>query len=109
MPEYLSPGVYVEEVPSAIKPIAGVSTSTAAFIGVVPDQITIAEENPDFDPTKEATAEDGTKKDGSKADRPNSPTISWKFPFAQDARDAAKKAFDDLSVPGARPVRPKDT
>src|SRR5207253_9389624 len=37
MPQYLSPGVYVEEVPSAIKPIAGVSTSTAGFIGVVPD------------------------------------------------------------------------
>ena len=37
MPEYLSPGVYVEEVPSAVKPIAGVSTSTAGFIGIVPD------------------------------------------------------------------------
>ena len=39
MPQYLSPGVYVEEVPSAIKPIAGVSTSTAGFIGVVADAI----------------------------------------------------------------------
>ena len=37
MAQYLSPGVYVEEVPSAIKPIAGVSTSTAGFIGVVAD------------------------------------------------------------------------
>jgi phage tail sheath protein FI len=37
MPQYLSPGVYVEEVPSAIKPIAGVSTSTAGFIGVAAD------------------------------------------------------------------------
>lgn len=37
MAEYLSPGVYVEEVPSLIKPIAGVSTSVAGFIGVVPD------------------------------------------------------------------------
>jgi phage tail sheath protein FI len=35
MPQYLAPGVYVEEVPSAIKPIAGVGTSTAGFIGVV--------------------------------------------------------------------------
>jgi uncharacterized protein len=34
MPEYLAPGVYVEEVPSAVKPIAGVGTSTAGFIGV---------------------------------------------------------------------------
>src|SRR3989442_1834787 len=39
MPEYLAPGVYVEEVPSAVKPIAGVSTSTAGFIGVVPDSV----------------------------------------------------------------------
>jgi uncharacterized protein len=36
---YSAPGIYVEEVPSAIKPIAGVSTSTAGFIGVVPDTI----------------------------------------------------------------------
>lgn len=38
---YLSPGVYVEEVPSAVKAIAGVSTSTAGFIGVCGDSITI--------------------------------------------------------------------
>lgn len=40
MPQYLAPGVYVEEVPSAVKPIAGVGTSTAGFIGVVPDTLT---------------------------------------------------------------------
>ncbi len=34
MPQYLSPGVYVEEVPGT-PPIIGVGTSTAAFIGVV--------------------------------------------------------------------------
>lgn len=34
MPQYLSPGVYVEEVPST-PPIVGVGTSTAGFIGVV--------------------------------------------------------------------------
>lgn len=34
MAEYLHPGVYVQEVPSAVKPIQGVSTSTAAFIGI---------------------------------------------------------------------------
>jgi uncharacterized protein len=42
MAEYLAPGVYVEEIPSLIKPIAGVSTSIAGFIGVVPDTLTIA-------------------------------------------------------------------
>jgi len=39
MPQYLTPGVYVEEVPSAIKPIAGVGTSTAGFAGVVADDV----------------------------------------------------------------------
>jgi phage tail sheath protein FI len=33
MPEYLSPGVYIEEISVGPKPIEGVSTSTAAFIG----------------------------------------------------------------------------
>jgi phage tail sheath protein FI len=33
MAEYLSPGVYIEEVPSSLKAIEGVSTSTAAFVG----------------------------------------------------------------------------
>ncbi len=34
MTVYLAPGVFVEEVPSAVKPIAGVGTSTAAFVGL---------------------------------------------------------------------------
>jgi phage tail sheath protein FI len=33
MPVYLSPGVYIEEIPSGARPIEGVSTSTAAFVG----------------------------------------------------------------------------
>ena len=33
MPEYLSPGVYIEELPG-IKPIEGVGTSTGAFVGI---------------------------------------------------------------------------
>lgn len=35
MPSYLSPGVYVEEIPSSVQTIAGVGTSTAGFIGLV--------------------------------------------------------------------------
>ncbi|NOT28286.1 MAG: phage tail protein [Acidobacteria bacterium] len=34
MPEYLSPGVYVEEVASGPRPIEGVGTSTAGFVGL---------------------------------------------------------------------------
>jgi phage tail sheath protein FI len=41
MPQYLSPGVYVEEVPSGIKPIAGVGTSTAGLIGAMQNSITV--------------------------------------------------------------------
>ncbi|GAB3374157.1 hypothetical protein GCM10027431_26540 [Lysobacter rhizosphaerae] len=33
MPEYLSPGVYIEEIERGPRPIEGVPTSTAAFIG----------------------------------------------------------------------------
>lgn len=35
MPSYLHPGVYVEEIPSGSRPIEGVGTSTAAFVGYV--------------------------------------------------------------------------
>jgi phage tail sheath protein FI len=33
MPEYLAPGVYIEEIERGPKPIQGVATSTAAFLG----------------------------------------------------------------------------
>jgi uncharacterized protein len=46
MAEYLAPGVYVEEVPSAVKPIGGVGTSTAGLVGVVTSSA--------VEPTKEA-------------------------------------------------------
>ncbi|HKG10703.1 MAG TPA: phage tail sheath subtilisin-like domain-containing protein [Gaiellaceae bacterium] len=36
MPNYLTPGVYVEEIPARSKPIEGVGTSTAAFVGLAP-------------------------------------------------------------------------
>jgi Bacteriophage tail sheath protein len=46
MAQFFSPGVYVQEVPSAVQPIAGVGTSTAGFIGVFPTPaaIPVAEE-----------------------------------------------------------------
>src|SRR3954451_14333578 len=34
MPEYLAPGVYVEEIDTGPKPIEGVRTSTAGMIGL---------------------------------------------------------------------------
>jgi phage tail sheath protein FI len=56
MPQYLSPGVYVEEVASSVQPIAGVGTSTAAFVGIAPDQVTVPARNPAFDPTQQVSA-----------------------------------------------------
>jgi uncharacterized protein len=44
MPQYLSPGVYVEEVESGSKPIEGVGTAVAAFVG-------LAEQGPVNQPT----------------------------------------------------------
>ena len=42
---YLSPGVYVEDVPPVARPIAGVGTSTAGFLGIIPDTIKYAVTN----------------------------------------------------------------
>ena len=53
MATYLSPGVYVEEKPSEIKPIAGVGTSTGGFIGFFGDEIQVPKPNPKYDPTRE--------------------------------------------------------
>ena len=50
MPQYLHPGVYVEEKPSDVKPIVGVGTSTCGFVGIVPAQITILEPNQNYVP-----------------------------------------------------------
>src|SRR2546423_2543296 len=44
MPNYRSPGVYVEEVEAGSRPIEGVGTSTAAFVG-------LAEKGPVNNPT----------------------------------------------------------
>src|SRR3954468_23314395 len=37
MPTYLSPGVYVEEIPSGARPLEGVGTAVAAFVGLAED------------------------------------------------------------------------
>lgn len=50
MASYLSPGVYVEEKPSGVQVIAGVGTSTAAFIGLIEqDEIKYPDVNKDYD------------------------------------------------------------
>jgi hypothetical protein len=53
VPEYLSPGVYVEEVPSSVQAIASNGTSTPGFIGVVPNIIPIPVKSHKYDPAKD--------------------------------------------------------
>ena len=36
MPNYQTPGVYIQEIDSGSKPLEAVSTSNAGFIGVIP-------------------------------------------------------------------------
>src|SRR5512144_125161 len=54
MPEYLAPGVYVEEISTGPRPIEGVSTSTAGFVGETergPTRPTLVTSWPDFQRT----------------------------------------------------------
>jgi phage tail sheath protein FI len=48
-----SPGVYVQEVPSGNAPIVGAGTSTAGFVGLLPDQLVV----PDFNAPPKADGE----------------------------------------------------
>ncbi|QFZ18649.1 phage tail sheath family protein [Saccharothrix syringae] len=52
MPEYLSPGTYVEELPADVVPIEGVGTSTAGFAGLTergPTAATLVTSWPEFE------------------------------------------------------------
>ncbi|MCB0165989.1 MAG: phage tail sheath family protein [Anaerolineae bacterium] len=57
MPQYLSPGVYVEDVPPLVRPIAGVGTSTAGFVGVVPNNIKMPDQPGQFKKDKDGNLE----------------------------------------------------
>ena len=103
MSEYLSPGVYVKEVPSAVQPIAGVGTSTAGFIGLVKGTVKIPVPNPQYDPTKPTDPS---------ANLPTPPYLLVNFPSPETDKEAAtagevrlctnfgefKRAFGDFST-----------
>lgn len=106
MPEYLAPGVYVEEVPSSIKPIVGVSTSTAAFVGIIAGPtVDIPEDNPDYDPTRPTKLPSGP----GKADGENLSYRTWKFPAPDADVSDAQTAFNATIATGSKPPRPADT
>ena len=102
MPQYLTPGVYVEEVPSGSSPIAGASTSTPGIVGYVADDVVMP-----FKPGQlvQATAADGTPRMGAAG----KPVID--SPYA-DLGDIAGAAEEDrrargLGFAGKAAIHPK--
>lgn len=78
MASYQSPGVYVEEVSSGMKPIAGVGTSTAAFIGELPDQLfrPLTEEEKEEEKKKKTGGDETTDTEEGSAESPTPRVLS---------------------------------
>ncbi len=95
MSQYLSPGVYVEEVPPSARPIAGVGTSTAGFIGVAPDGVTMP-----VQPGKFQTNADNTPKlDASNQPIPLSHALTEvRKPILLTNWEQFKNAFGDFQA-----------
>lgn len=93
MANYLSPGVYVEEVPSARQPITGVGTNTVAFIGIVPDTIYYPETNKFYDPVAARGALESSAAAPDTADSAEMKDLKAKLKAAEDQLTAANNAF----------------
>jgi phage tail sheath protein FI len=77
MPEYLAPGVYVEEVDTGAKPIEGVSVSTTGMVGVT-------ERGPVGKPTFVIGFADFTRQFGGFLNRRQFTGPNWLLPHAVD-------------------------
>ena len=86
MPQYLTPGVYVEEVPPAIRPIAGVGTSTAGFVGGVADDVTMPL----------IAGRTGVAADGSAVPADFHPVAAVNTPVLVDGWEAFKNNFGEI-------------
>jgi uncharacterized protein len=95
MAEYLSPGVYVEEIDAGPKPIEGVSTSTAGAVGVTARGPTQGRQGPySGKPELVTSFSEFTRKFGGYLPEPAAATMTaasaalgdwWKFPLAVKA------------------------
>jgi phage tail sheath protein FI len=103
MATYLSPGVYVEEVPSVQQPIAGVGTNTAGFIGLIEtDEIEYPVPNEDYDPQLAAAALAGPE--GS---REEIAKLESDAKAAQEKQDQLQRDLDALNA-GLAGIDPAD-
>ena len=99
MPEYLAPGVYVEEIQTGPRPIEGVSTSTAGFVGE-------AERGPTR-PTMVTSWPDYTRWYGGYLDRPpfNTPNVFLPYAVKGFFDNGGQRLFVARVVgPGATPA-----
>ncbi len=96
MPEYLAPGVYVEEADTGSKPIEGVSTSTSGMVGVT-------ERGPVNDPTFVSGFADFARQFGGFLDRRAFTGANWLFPHAVDGffTNGGKRLFVVRVLPDA--------
>ena len=102
---YLTPGVYVEEVPSANKPIEGVGTSIAAFVGPGPGR---AGQPADADLELDAVRDD-LRRHAEPRERPlHGGRLPRAQPSTASSRTAAASAGSCASGRrGRRPRRPR--
>ena len=89
---YQAPGVYVEEVPSSQKAIAGVGTNTVGFIGIVPDEIEYPVPNENYDPTLADKAAIGPDQNQERIGR-----LETEVNNIEEQRTRAKKDQDDAA------------
>jgi uncharacterized protein len=101
---YQAPGVYVEEVPSAQKPIAGVGTNTAAFIGIVEDEIKYPVINHQYDPVEAKKAVAGADLHKPELDR----LEAQKRDLESGKADADQRLSDIKDNLGKADVKPKE-
>lgn len=104
---YQAPGVYVEEVPSAQKPIAGVGTNTVGFIGIVEDEIKYPKPNENYDPTR--TAKGMTSTDQHKEEIKKKEAQIQQLEENKKQEDAhLKEAEEGLKKPGLNDNQKKE-
>jgi phage tail sheath protein FI len=98
---YLAPGVYVEEVPSAQQPIAGVGTNTVGFIGIVPDEIQYPVPNEEYDPVlARRVAGAGEAKETEDEKRRLEEEIRQSEETLKGAKEALTQLDQQLAAPG---------
>src|SRR5688572_21616791 len=99
MPEYLAPGVYVEEVDTGAKPIEGVSTTTSGMVGVT-------ERGPEGVATLVTSYPDFVRQFGGLLDNDIYTGTTWYLPHAVDGffTNGGKRLYIVRVLPAAATV-----